>query len=138
MKILVDTGPLYAFFNKRDQWNWWVGKTLGEYEPPLYTCESVISETIFLLQRSSMKIGELMELIERGHLVVQPAFITKSDQERIQVILTNYQNVSASFADACLVRMAEIHDSSQIMTLDSDFTIYRKSGDVPLNLISPF
>jgi len=135
---LVDTGPLYAFFNKRDQWNWWVGKTLGEYEPPLYTCESVIAETIFLLQRSSMEIGGLKELIERGHLVVQPAFISKSDQERIHEILTNYQNVPASFADACLVRMAEIHDSSWIMTLDSDFTIYRKSGGELLNLISPF
>jgi len=136
--ILVDTGPLYAFFNKRDQWNWWVGKTLGEYEPPLYTCESVISETIFLLQRSSLEIRGLMELIARGHLVVQPAFTSKNDQNRIQQILTNYQNLPASFADACIVRMAEVHNSTQIMTFDSDFTIYRKSGGEPLNLISPF
>jgi|AntRauTorcE11897_2_1112592.scaffolds.fasta_scaffold00548_8 predicted nucleic acid-binding protein len=138
MMILVDTGPLYAFFNKRDQWNWWVGKTLGEYEPPLYTCESVISETIFLLQRSSLEIRGLMELIARGHLVVQPAFTSKNDQNRIQQILTNYQNLPASFADACIVRMAEVHNSTQIMTFDSDFTIYRKSGGEPLNLISPF
>jgi len=138
MMILIDTGPLYAFFNKRDQWNWWVGKTLGEYKPPLYTCESVISETIFLLQRSSMEIEGLMELITRGQLVVQPAFTSKKDQKRIEQILTNYQNLPASFADACLVRMAEVHESSQIMTLDSDFTIYRKSGGDPISLISPF
>lgn len=138
MKILIDTGSLYAFFNKRDQWSWWVGKKLGEYEPPLYTCESVISETVFLLQRSSIQAGGLMELIARGHLIAEPAFKSKKSQERIQKILTNYQNVPASFADACLVCMAEKNDTSKIMTLDSDFTIYRKSGGEPLNLISPF
>ena len=100
MMILVDTGPLYAFFNKRDQWNWWVGKTLGEYEPP--------------------------------------AFTSKNNQKRIQQILTNYQNLPALFADACLVRMAEVHNSTQMMTFGSEFTIYRKSGGEPLNLISPF
>ncbi|CAN5218979.1 PIN domain-containing protein [soil metagenome] len=136
--ILVDTGPLYAFFNKRDQWNWWVGKSLGEFEPPLYTCESVISETIFLFQRTSIQVEELMELIERGHLIIEPAFKSKKDRERIQEVLINYQNVPASFADACLVRMAENNDLSEIMTLDSDFTIYRKSGGEPLNLIYPF
>jgi predicted nucleic acid-binding protein len=138
MIILIDTGPLFAFFNKRDQWNWWVGKTLGEYKPPLYTCESVISETIFLLQRSSLEIGGLMELITRGHMVVQSAFTSKNDQERIQQILTNYQNLPASFADACLVRMAEVNNSTQILSLDSDFKIYRKYDGEPLNLIAPF
>lgn len=138
MKILIDTGPLYAFFNKRDQWSWWVGKILGEFNPPLYTCESVISETVFLLQRSSMEVGGLMELITRGHLIVEPAFESNNNQKRIQETLTNYQNIPASFADACLVCMAENDDMSEIMTLDSDFTIYRTSNGEPLSLISPF
>lgn len=138
MKILIDTGPLYAFFNKRDQWNWWVGKTLGEYEPPLYTCESVISETIFLFQRSSMQVGGLLELITRGHLVVEPVFKSKKDRQRTQEILINYQNLPASFADACLVRMSENSNLSKILTLDNDFTIYRTSNGEVLQLISPF
>ena len=40
-------------------------------------------------------------------------------------------------ADACLVRMAEIHERHAIMTLDSDFSIYRKHGRTPLALIQP-
>ena len=39
--------------------------------------------------------------------------------------------------DACLVRMAEIHQHHAIMTLDPDFTIYRKHGRTPLALIRP-
>jgi hypothetical protein len=32
-----------------------------------------------------------------------------------------------SFADACLVRMAEQYPNSAVLTLDSDFRIYRKN-----------
>jgi len=42
-----------------------------------------------------------------------------------------------SLADACLVRMAEIYESSEIMTLDSDFTIYRKSRRKVIPLLRP-
>jgi hypothetical protein len=38
---------------------------------------------------------------------------------------------------ACIVRMAEIHERHAALTLDSDFTVYRKSGRVPLELINP-
>jgi uncharacterized protein len=33
--------------------------------------------------------------------------------------------------------MAEIHERHAILTLDSDFSIYRKHGRVPLTLVSP-
>ena len=42
-----------------------------------------------------------------------------------------------SLADACVVRMAEINDHHAILTLDSDFSIYRKHGRVSLTLIHP-
>jgi len=41
-----------------------------------------------------------------------------------------------SFADACLVRMAEVQDST-IFTLDSDFLIYRKNQKDVLDLLIP-
>ena len=42
-----------------------------------------------------------------------------------------------SLADACFVRMAELHDRHAALTLDSDFTVYRKRGRTPLTLIHP-
>jgi uncharacterized protein len=42
-----------------------------------------------------------------------------------------------SLADACIVRMAEIHDRHAVLTLDSDFSVYRKHGTIPLALIHP-
>jgi len=42
-----------------------------------------------------------------------------------------------SLADACIVRMAEIHERHAVLTLDSDFSVYRKHGKIPLALIAP-
>ena len=42
-----------------------------------------------------------------------------------------------SLADACLVRMAEIHERSVVMTLDSDFVIYRKFHRKVIPLLRP-
>lgn len=43
-----------------------------------------------------------------------------------------------SLADACLVRMAENYDEAAMLTLDQDFTIYRKNGRQVIPLIAPF
>jgi len=42
-----------------------------------------------------------------------------------------------SLADACIVRMSEIHDRHAVLTLDSDFLVYRKHGRTSLPLIHP-
>jgi predicted nucleic acid-binding protein len=42
-----------------------------------------------------------------------------------------------SLADACIVRMAELNDRHAVFTLDSDFSVYRKNGRLPLPLIYP-
>ncbi|GAK49805.1 hypothetical protein U14_01029 [Candidatus Moduliflexus flocculans] len=55
----------------------------------------------------------------------------------IRALMQKYANVPMSFADACLVRMAELYDDSAILTLDSDFLIYRKYGRQSLETIMP-
>jgi predicted nucleic acid-binding protein len=42
-----------------------------------------------------------------------------------------------SLADACLVRMAEMNPASELLTLDSDFTIYRKNGNQSIPVLIP-
>jgi len=52
-------------------------------------------------------------------------------------VLQKYRDTPMSLADACVVRMAEIHERHAVLTLDSDFSVYRKHGRVPLTLIHP-
>jgi hypothetical protein len=41
-----------------------------------------------------------------------------------------------SLADACLVRLSELRADSEVMTLDGDFTIYRRHGRQVIPLIT--
>jgi hypothetical protein len=42
-----------------------------------------------------------------------------------------------SLADASLVRMSELFADSRVMTMDSDFRIYRRHGRQAIALIFP-
>ena len=42
-----------------------------------------------------------------------------------------------SLADACLVRLSEIHSAAEVFTLDSDFRIYRRHGNKVIPVLTP-
>ena len=50
--------------------------------------------------------------------------------------MRRYRNRPMSLADACLVRLSEIHAAAEVLTLDSDFRIYRRHGNkvIPLRM----
>lgn len=52
--------------------------------------------------------------------------------------MNRYASVPMSLADACLVRMSEIYGGSKILTLDSDFQIYRKHRNQMIPVIIPY
>jgi uncharacterized protein len=51
--------------------------------------------------------------------------------------MNRYASVPISLSDACLVRMAEQISNSAVMTLDSDFKVYRKHRDEAIAVILP-
>jgi uncharacterized protein len=134
-QVIVDTGVLVALIDRRDQYHAWVSTQLAEVEPPLLTCEAVVSETWFLLQRVSNGREALLLLLEQGQVKVQ--FDLDLEMVSVVALMKRYQSVPVSLADAELVRMAELYPRSSVFTLDSDFQIYRKNRDIPIPLISP-
>jgi uncharacterized protein len=134
-QVIVDTGVLVASIDRRDRYHAWVTEQLTQIAPPLLTCEAVISETCFLLQRVKNGREALLQLLDRRQVVVR--FDLDAELAAIVVLLTRYQSVPVSLADAELVRMAELYPKSMILTLDSDFQIYRKNRDHLIPLLSP-
>ena len=51
--------------------------------------------------------------------------------------MQRYESVPMSLADACLVRMSEIYTDTSILTLDSDFRIYRQYKNQVIPVIMP-
>jgi len=98
----------------------------AEIEPPLLTCEAVLSEADHLSRCHGRAPGSVAGLLRRG--VVRVGLELAKEIEAIAALQVRYQDTRASLADACLIRMSEIHDGSRVMTFDSDFRIYRRRG----------
>ena len=134
--ILVDTGPLVALFDKRDKYHAWTVAALGSTVGPLTTCEAVLTEVCFLLKQQFGGAEEVFELLDRG--LLQLRFDLGAEHERVAQLMKRYGDLPMSLADACLVRMAETIPASRVMTLDKDFTVYRRHGRQVIPLLARF
>jgi predicted nucleic acid-binding protein len=95
----------------------------------------VLTEAMHLLRRLSTANDELFGLVEDGVLAV--TFHLSEHAPTVRALLRKYRDRPMSLADACIVRMAEVHEGAAVFTLDTDFTVYRKNGRAPIDLISP-
>ncbi len=132
---IVDTGPLVAFFDRAERHHRWVGERFEELDAPLLVCEAVLAETMSLLGGYPKAQDAVLEFIQSGALSL--AFRIDEHIGPIRILLQNYKDTPMSLADACVVRMSEIHDRHAVLTFDSDFLIYRKHGRTALPLIRP-
>jgi predicted nucleic acid-binding protein len=123
---LIDTGPLVAFLNRRDRHHLWSVELLSGIEPPIETCESVLSEACFLLRASSPGPAAVLGLVTRGLLRV--SLQIGDEATAIEKLMRKYSSVPMALADATLVRLSELRENSVLITLDRDFHVYRRHG----------
>jgi len=123
---LLDTGPLVSFLGSGLQYHAWAVEQWKQLRPPLLTCEPVLTEAAFLLKREGRDTDALFALLERG--VIRIALAVEEQQADLRALMRRYRNRPMSLADACLVRLSEMHDSAEVLTLDGDFRIYRRHG----------
>ncbi len=132
---IADTGPLVAFLDRGERHHRWVAERVNELKAPLLVCEAVLAETMHLLARLPVAQDALFGLIENGALSV--ALHVEDHVAELHWLLRKYRDQPMSLADACIVRMAELYDGHCVLTLDSDFIVYRKHRRLPLALIHP-
>ena len=135
MSVLIDTGPLVALLNHKDAHYAWIIEQSRRLKPPFYSCEAVIAEAHFLLARYPAGNQRLNQLVRSGKIDLSFSYADHIDE--VHGLMERYENVPMSFADACIVRLAEIHRRGRVLTIDSDFRIYRKHRNRPWDLLSP-
>lgn len=135
MKFILDTGPLVALLNRRDRHHRWAWNQWARMEAPLFTCEPVIAEACFLVQGLEGGPATVLDFVRRG--VLDLSFRVAEESEVIAGLMRKYHDVPMSLADGCLVRMAERHADSVVVTLDSDFKVYRKNGRQLIPTVTP-
>ena len=120
----MDTGPLVAFLNRRDRHHAWAVDQFASLKAPLLTCEAVLSEAAYLVRELPGGPEAVLELVARG--VVTPTFRLKDEISHLQGLVKRY---GRDLADACLVRMSELHPDCFVLTIDSEFRdVYRRHG----------
>ena len=77
----------------------------------------------------------VVSLVTRGLLTVVSVF--DQDTEAISRLIRRYANVPMSLTDACLVSIVEWTPHATVLTLDSDFHIYRQKGRRIIPLLIP-
>ncbi len=134
--VVVDTGPLVAFFRKADHYHGWILDQLAHMQATLVTCEAVLSETLFLVRYDKRAVASLKSMMEGRLLLVESVF--SEHAQDVMDVIEKYRDLPASVADACVIVLHQRLNSSRILTLDSDFLIYRRpDGSLP-DLIAPF
>lgn len=134
-RTLADTGPIVALLVAGDAHSAWAQRVWGELQPPLLTCEAVLSEAQFLIARFGGNPRAVLELVERGAISI--AFSVRNEVKRLLELQQTYRSLHMSLADACLVCMAEQSPRCRVVTTDSHFRIYRRHGRQLIPVLMP-
>ena len=132
---LLDTGPLVSFLASGVRHHAWTIEQWKRLRPPLLTCEPVLTEAAFLLKRDGRDADAPFELLERG--AIRVALAVEEQQADVRALMHRYRNRPMPLADACLVRLSELHPGGEVFTLDSDFHIYRRHGNQVIPVLMP-
>jgi uncharacterized protein len=122
--VAVDTGPLVAVVDRSDRDHDRCKQALFDIpqSTQLLSVLPVLTEAFYLLSKTTAGHDTLFELLRTLHIElidIHDAF------KRIRELMNKYHDLPMDFADACLVAGTELHNVTTIMTLDSDFQLYR-------------
>ncbi len=135
-RTIVDAGPLVAYINHNDYHHAWSRSIIAATKPPLHTCEPVLTEAFFLLERGKGgDPGDLLDMVERGVVVLE--FSIAKNTARLRKLMAKYRNLPMSLADACLVIMSEQNEGARVLTLNSHFRVYRRLGRNVIPVLMP-
>ncbi|MGI9457542.1 MAG: type II toxin-antitoxin system VapC family toxin [Aeoliella sp.] len=130
---LLDTGVIVGLLDSREQFHQQCVEAVNSSDVPLLTCEPVVAEACYLLRHLHGAVDRILENVERGEFLVTTQLSLRV--RNIRRLIKKYADTPMDFADACLVDLAGEVKSGRILTLDSDFQVYRWGRNRPFDLL---
>lgn len=123
--LLVDTGPLAAYLNRRDPAHEEIAACLAAFSGQLHTTSAVITEAMHFVFADSRGPALLAEFITASRTLVhdlsQPAELRAA-----AALMAKYADTPMDYGDATLLLLAERLGLPDIVTLDRrGFSVYR-------------
>jgi predicted nucleic acid-binding protein len=82
--IVVDTGPIVALINPRDQHHQWARRAIRQINEPMLTCDAVLSEVLFLVSGAPNGTHRFTEILTSG--AIQSDFSTSPNSRELAVL----------------------------------------------------
>jgi predicted nucleic acid-binding protein len=132
-KILIDSGPLIALFDKNDKYHSASLKFIKSNNNELVTTLASVTETLHLLDFNRNAQIDFLGWVNAGAVTLES--IESDDLQRIKELTIKYSDLPMDFADACLVFLGEKLNINTIATIDRDFDVYRLKGKKPFTTL---
>ena len=128
--ILIDAGPIIALFDKDDGYHTKVVSFIKNKKYKFVTTMAVITEVTYMLDFNIEAQILFLEWIMKEGVIIHE--IHQQSFARIIELTKKYKDMPIDFADATLVVAAETTGIKKIISIDSDFNIYRLPGKVKI------
>lgn len=128
--ILIDSGPLIALFDKDDAYHSKMVSFIKGKKYRFISTTAVITEVTHMLDFNVLVQVAFLEWVQREGVHLHE--IQQTDIGRIIELTKKYCDRPMDFADATLVIAAEKTGIKQIISIDSDFEVYRLPGKVKI------
>lgn len=130
-KTLIDSGPIIALFDKGDKYHKKCLEFIKDYDGEFITSWSVIIEVSHMLDFNLQVQIDFLKWVEVGGIKIYD--ISQNDIVKIRVMMEKYIDIPMDLADATLMYIANIESIKDIVSIDSDFDIYRTLKKQNLN-----
>lgn len=134
-RMVMDAGPLVAWFCTRDEHHAWAARVFDALPTGALVCEAVLAEACHLAAKDGLAPAQILQLIETNDLTLIPL---TGQIPRIRELLNRYAYTPMDFADACVVRLAELHSDATVCATDGHFNFFRKHERESIPLLAPF
>ncbi|PKA11211.1 pilus assembly protein [Leptospira meyeri] len=122
-EALIDSGPIIALFNSKDKFHKPTLKFFKSYTGELISTWPVVTEVVYILSFSVHAQSDFLEWIERGS--IQIIDLNLEDLKYIKNRMKKYSDLPMDLADASLMCISEKKGIERIISIDSDFSIYK-------------
>ncbi len=129
-KVIIDSGPLIALFDKSDRYHTKVLHYLKSFQGKLYSTWPVLTEVSYILDFNLQVQIDFLRWVSIGG--VEIVHLDTSDLITIIGYMEKYMNVPMDLADSSLVVLSNKLDIDKILTIDRDFYIYRNHKKIHL------
>lgn len=129
--LILDTGPIVAAINNRDNRHAECARLLESAPGPLVVPAPVLTEVCYLLEQRSGTHSEALFIaaLLDGDLSLEP--LTSGDLQRIHELILTYADLPLGAVDASVIAVAERLGARAVATLDVKHFLVVKPRHIP-------